>query len=132
MNLMWWFYLVNVVGNFGWYFCGLTCICLFGIIACSIGASDMNANSDWKTWRMWFTTFIFCGAFSLLFSLATPSEKTMYLMLGSKAAQEIVDNPAVKEVGGRLLKVVNKKLDELMPEEEKKPIEAKAEKEKGK
>lgn len=42
-------------------------------------------------------------------------------MLGANTAQEIANNPAVKEIGGRILNVVNKKLDELMPAEKKEP-----------
>lgn len=125
MNLMWWLYLVNTVENLHWFFFLITIISLVIFVGTLIGGTEASNGFPWKAWRRWFYGSGALCAIAMFLSIITPSEKTMYLMLGSEAAQEIANNPAVKEVGGRLLKVVNKKLDELMPDEEKKSEEKK-------
>ena len=53
----------------------------------------------------------------LLFTLASmiPDKSTLYMMAGSEISKEILANPKVEETLGKLLKVVNTKLDEQIP-----------------
>ena len=42
----------------------------------------------------------------------TPSKSSIYLMAGAKVTEDIVKSPEAKELGGKILKVINQKLDE--------------------
>lgn len=56
-------------------------------------------------------------AFSLC--VIIPSGQTVYLMAGAKISQDIITAPETKEIGNKLLKVINTKLDEQLKEEKK-------------
>jgi len=64
----------------------------------------------------------FCSALFLTF---LPSEKTAYMMVGAYAAQKVVENDKVQETGGKVLKLINQKLDDYV-DEGAKEIEKKA------
>lgn len=48
---------------------------------------------------------------SSLFTIIIPSEKTAYLMLGGYTAQKIVQSDNAQEISGKLMKIINQKLD---------------------
>lgn len=52
----------------------------------------------------------------LLIAVLIPSEKTMYLMAGSVVAQDIAKSEATQELSTKLMKAINKKLDEYTQE----------------
>ena len=64
----------------------------------------------------------FCSALFLTF---LPSEKTAYMMVGAYAAQKVVENDKVQETGGKVLKLINQKLDDYI-DEGTKEVEKKA------
>jgi len=121
MNLSMWLYLVNVVHNLGFYFTMITVFCFVGLVIAIITAAlmvDAGTNEEqWKLWRQFFVPTMCVFIVSSFCSIATPTEKTMYLMLGTKAASDIVNNPTVKDVGGKVLKIINKKLDDFGAED---------------
>ena len=66
-----------------------------------------------KTWGKW------CTAGALFLALLTsiiPSEKTMYMMAAAYGAQQV----AQSEAAGKVVKIVNGKLDEYLAEIEEK------------
>jgi hypothetical protein len=51
-----------------------------------------------------------CGVLAFL-AILIPSEKTAYTMVGAYAAQKIATDPRTQEVGGKVLTIINQKLD---------------------
>jgi hypothetical protein len=45
-----------------------------------------------------------------------PTEKTAYTMVGAYAAQKVAEDPRVKDVGGKVLTIINQKLDQYVDE----------------
>jgi hypothetical protein len=45
-----------------------------------------------------------------------PSEKTAYMMVGAYAAQKVAENEKVQETGGKVMNLINQKLDEYIDE----------------
>lgn len=53
------------------------------------------------------------SVFFLLIASLIPSREAIYLMAGAKVTQDIVNDPKAKEIGEKMMKVLNKKLDEM-------------------
>ncbi len=53
-------------------------------------------------------------ALSLVVATAVPSEKTAYMMLGAYATQKVAEDPKVQQLSGKVLTIVEQKLDELI------------------
>lgn len=49
-----------------------------------------------------------------LLRVIIPSEKTMYLMVGAYTAQKVAENPDVQRISGKVITVIEKKLDEYV------------------
>ena len=45
-----------------------------------------------------------------------PAPKTAYMMVGAYAAQKVAENGKVQETGGKVLTIINQKLDEYVDE----------------
>lgn len=130
MNLMLWLYLVDVAGSLKNYFIGgvIVSLIFFIICMCMGAAMSDNRNStdkDWKLWRTCLYGIIATFLISSFTSLALPNNKTLYLMMGAKTAEEIVNNPAVQRIGARVMDIVDEKLNELSPPKKEKSNETK-------
>ena len=55
----------------------------------------------------------------LFLSIVVPSSKNLYIIYGAGVAEDIVKNPKVQETGGKILEVINKKLEEFTEEKKK-------------
>lgn len=58
------------------------------------------------------TSFAF-GICFLVLATIIPKEKTVYLMVGAYATEQVVTNPRVQKISGDILDIVEKKLEEL-------------------
>lgn len=58
----------------------------------------------------------FIGIFSGIARMILPTEKAGYVIAGAYATQKIVENPNVQEIGGKVLAVINQKLDKTISE----------------
>jgi hypothetical protein len=45
-----------------------------------------------------------------------PTQKTAYMMVGAYAAQKVVENKSVQDTGGKVLTLINQKLDQYIDE----------------
>ena len=64
-----------------------------------------------------------------------PSERTAYTMVGAYAAQKVAESPEVQSISGKVLTIINQKLDQYVEqgiEEAEKQLERKNGKSKGK
>ena len=68
---------------------------------------SIEEKTAFKVWKRCGITAV-CFAFILTL---LPSEKTAYTMVGAYAAQKIAQDPRTQEVGGKVLTIINQKLD---------------------
>ena len=68
--------------------------------------------------RWWKNVGILFGVVAFL-NVLTPSEKTMYIMVGAYAAQKITENDKVVLISSKVLKIIESKLDGYIDEAEK-------------
>ena len=118
MSLMWWIYLASVVDGLKCILIVIAVICgvcvLFGGIFGGMFIMDFhNTPENWKLWRKLIKIGTITFVSSLLLFPVVPTEKTVYMMVGAKASSEIIANPKVQETGGKVLQLINQKLDEL-------------------
>lgn len=51
---------------------------------------------------------------SSIIGLAIPDKTTIYMMAGTRVAEDIVKSPEVKEINGKILTIINQKLDSII------------------
>ena len=63
-------------------------------------------------WAVGYANKFIVGCITItLAMIAIPTEKTAYMMLGAYAAQKVAENSQVADVSGKIMKIVNAKLD---------------------
>ena len=67
----------------------------------------------------WWKTVGIVAAVVTFFNVITPSEKTMYVMVGAYAAQKITENDKVVAMSSKVLKIIETKLDGYIDDAEK-------------
>ena len=73
---------------------------------------ESHKNSAKKVLKYSIIVSIIFGLFSVLL----PKEKTAYVMLGAYATQKVAEDPRTQEIGGKVLKMINNKLDSYVEE----------------
>ena len=63
--------------------------------------------------KRYYKHIIVTGLAALIIAVLTPSERTVYLMAGSKYAEEIAASPAAKQVYDKVHNIIMDKLDKL-------------------
>lgn len=128
MELMWAIYWIDVLGNisgglngFGAVGTIVTVLCLI-VGGMLVSTSYSEKDPDMKKGctllrRAWQFGIITAILFTL--SIFVPSKKTMYAMMAANVGQKIVESPQMQEIGGKALKILNDKLDELAGERKK-------------
>lgn len=100
------------------------CVALFIYMGDQYGDDNKNKAWAWKRIKMWFAT----GLASLFFFALLPTQKTAYTMVGAYAAQKVAENERVQQLSGKVLKIIEQKLDDYIDEgidEAKKKVEKK-------
>ena len=64
--------------------------------------------------RSWKAFWV--GALALLLLVALPNEKTAYTMVGAYAAQKVAENEKVQQMSGKVLQIIEQKLDGFIDE----------------
>lgn len=126
-NLILWLYAIDVAGALDKFFAIVTVVmgaAFIILIIALVGMADTHSSADdWRVWRRFAYIIVSIFPTALLLSLLIPSEKTLYLMMGAKTTQAIVSNPKIQETGGKVMELINKKLEWLA--EDEKPAEKK-------
>lgn len=60
------------------------------------------------------TFVVFCLA--LFFGTVLPDQRTAYMMVAAWSAQKVAENPKTQEVGQKIMKIVDTKLDQYVEE----------------
>ncbi len=120
-SLAFWFYAIDVADALNGFFRFAAIVAGLGSVLAvliALGMTDQNCNeNEWRTWRRCVTLAAVIFFPSLLLTIIIPQEKTLYMMLGAKTAQDIVANPKVQQVGGKVMDLINKKLETLASDE---------------
>lgn len=101
---MWIIYLADVLPTLS------VIMAIVSIVALAIAASLWSGSNKTgipdakKIFLVFIPTFFIC--------LLVPGKQTIYMMAGVEFAQEIASSPKTKELGGKVLNLINKKLDE--------------------
>lgn len=64
-----------------------------------------------------FKFFAITAASFITVSICIPSDRTAYMMAGGYVAQTIAQSPASAEIGNKILKIINVKLDTMINDE---------------
>lgn len=112
---------ITAMGTAGIVFsiCLAVCALLYLLCMYETTHDKQERLKQWKTAkRIWWSAFgilLLCGVVKTI----TPTEKTAYVMIGAYATQQIATNSATVEVGGKVLKIINQKLDTYVADGEK-------------
>lgn len=122
MDLAFLVYGISVLGKFN-FLVSLTTI--LSIIICTISVIAWTAESAYfketiETATKWAKISSIIAITSALIHVILPSEKVAYTMVGAYAAQKVAEDPRVQQLSGKVLKIVENKLDEYISEEAKK------------
>ena len=129
MDLVWLVYGISLLHGFGGLliagaivssFFGL-CFLIYRGAECSQeswhGERENQKRAEKGVWAMGHAktclkVFITCSILATLL----PTEKTAYMMVGAYATQKIAEDDRVQETGGKVLKIINQKLDTYVEE----------------
>jgi hypothetical protein len=129
-------YAISLLHGIGTFFVALIMAC--GAVAIGnfiywidySNSSEKEAGVKKRLWKAFWVTVISSWMLILL-----PTEKTAYTMVGAYAAQKVAENDKVQQMSGKVLTIIEQKLDGYIDdgiEEAKSKIEKKIEKEKKK
>jgi hypothetical protein len=102
-------------------FAGLT---LAKLIHVTPSEYDRKYNMDTYTSNKhaidkWWKTVGITAIIIAFFNVITPTEKTMYIMVGAYAAQKVSENDKVVVLSSQVLKIIESKLDAYIDDAEK-------------
>lgn len=123
MELAWLVYGINVVSSLNTAI-GISAfisilvlgICSIAWFICAINDYSDDAKATFKVWKIiaWITIPL------TLLSCFVPSERTMYTMVGAYAAEKVAQDPKVQQLSGKVLAIIETKLDDIINEKDKK------------
>ena len=112
-------YGISVFSSLGTVSVVILAMSLLVLIITSISYLDETCR-DKVFWYKGATRSLIVLISALIIVIVTPSEKTMYTMVGAYAAQKVAEDPKVQQLSGKVLKLVETKLDTYIEEAEKK------------
>lgn len=106
-------YVISLLKSIGTFFFIFAAICGLSLIAnaiyysdyCNDGTPTAKATIS-RMWKSFWVGMIACWVVILL-----PSEKTAYTMVGAYAAQKVAENDKVQQMSGKVLTIIEQKLD---------------------
>jgi hypothetical protein len=116
MDAMWVIYLGDIVSDIN-FVCAIVLITIVAAFVISFFAGLFNATLEpikmvYKFSIVPLILFSFVG-------IVIPQSKTVYMMAAAKVGQDVATSPEAKEIGGKLMKLLNEKLDEQLKTEKK-------------
>lgn len=107
MSAFWIIYFAGISGGMCFFLFWFSVLMLIAFFAKIDKAYDGNL----KRWRSCFIPLIL-SVLSMVACIIIPNEKTIYLMMGTKTIEDIARSPEAKEISGKILKVINEKLND--------------------
>ena len=90
---------------------------IFGLAAFIFGFFTVISLIAWlddsldKPLFAYLRWFVPISLFCLLMAIIIPSQKTAYMMVGAYATQRVAENPKVQDMSGKVLTIIEQKLD---------------------
>lgn len=91
----------------------IACVSIAFVWVMSYVDSDRREQHRWAMAKRFAAIAV---AIELL-NILVPSERTAYTMVGAYATQKVAEDPRVQETGEKVLKIINKRLDEILAED---------------
>lgn len=112
MSAAWIIYFAEISAGLKVIFFILSIAALIFILGALLKYADawMNTDADWEYTKASVFRVIPFLIITALIAVAIPSERTIYLMAGAKVTEDIVKSPEAKELGDKILKVINQKV----------------------
>ena len=124
MELVWLVYAISLLHGFGTFFTMLVVLSaasgagflIYRGAECSVQSWDSEQTAERKqrdgVWAMnHVKTSIKVMIPAIIILTAIPTEKTAYMMVGAYATQKVAESGVVQETGGKVLTIINQKLD---------------------
>lgn len=129
MDLVWLVYGISLLSGFGGILTAAVAVAVCAMIFLLIYRAAECTEEDYYNEQrnkkraekgVWATNHL-KTAFKILLTCTIlltllPSQKTAYMMVGAYATQKIAENDKVQETGGKVLTIINQKLDEYVDE----------------
>ena len=90
----------------------IVCMGLFLYMGDQYGDDNKNKAWAWKRIKLWFSGGLFC----LFVFVMLPTQKTAYTMVGAYAAQKVAENEKVQQLSGKVLTIIEQRLDGYIEE----------------
>ena len=129
MDLVWLVYAISLLGSIGCFFTLLAIVSaamaggflIYRGAECSqevwYNAATNKRNAERAEWSMGHVkTALKIFIPSLLVLTFLPTERTAYMMVGAYATQKVAESGVVQETGGKVLTIINQKLDQYVQE----------------
>lgn len=111
-------YLISVLGNLTPALGFLTAVGLlisaFSAISFMIARSEYAKETTLNIIKKAFTISMTVSCVAGFLNIMLPNEKTAYIMLGAYATQKVAEDPRTQELGNKVLKIVNTKMDKYI------------------
>jgi xanthine/uracil permease len=132
MTLAFLIYLIQFLSSLQVLFAVLASVCLATAAVLGVCWSDVSTKDEFNedgTKRMnarlakansYLKRMRFYGGIGLtlvVVAILIPSQRTAYMMAGGYVTQKIAESPAAAEIGNKVLKIINAKLDVMINDE---------------
>lgn len=129
MDLVWLVYGISLLSGLQGMFgataatavCAIVFLLMYRATECTQASyhskSDNERRAEMAEWAMKHvktSIYVLIGCTTALTFL--PSEKTAYMMVGAYATQKVAENQNIQVTGGKVLELINQKLDEYIDE----------------
>lgn len=111
-------YGLSVLGNLNHALSVLLALSAFSTFTCLFWLFVEYEHRD--SLKVWLKRAVITGSIILPIFLLVPNEKVMYTMVGAYAAQKVAEDPKVLQFSGKVLKIIENKLDSYIDEAAKK------------
>ena len=110
-------YAISTIGNIQAFLWIAFVVCLGMAFVLAMTMTDFNSKPQEKEayWK-WAKRWVWVAAFIGLIQTVLPSEKTAYTMVGAYAAQKVAENEKVQQMSGKVLQIIEQKLDGFIEE----------------
>ena len=107
-------YSISLLGSLGLLSVLLVIASTMSLLISFITYCDQYTNKPF--WRKGINLSLSILIPSIIVLVAIPSEKTMYTMVGAYAAQKVAEDPKVQKLSGKVLNILEAKLDGYIAE----------------
>ncbi len=118
-------YLIQFLNSLKIFTGVMAAICILAGVIYAVYVDNMRSDDPCRytekvekgAFKPIFKRFIITVISLILVNIIIPSQTTSYTMAAAYVTQTIAETPQAKEIGGKVLTIINAKLDEIIAEE---------------